>query len=406
MKIGRKFSGLWAPQGWINGQIHTDGIWVQWNAHGVVCAWGKGSGPADVWCAPENFFLMPGMVNAHSHLELSGLAGKLLGISNFLDWVNALQSAVKNWNEQAWKESARRGWQECLRNGVTTICDVGNSVEARRELLRCPLRIILHAEVLGLGKERAKQSWENAFQGWDSCEERLRLSLHALYSTSRDLLEKYLQWCKMQGIPCNLHLAEGDAEDLFLRKGLGPMREWLLGAFVKNEKYLPAAGKILHDFFVNIPGGSLVVHGNTLNKGEMEFLAGRNCSLVHCPDSHSWFAHPDFPWSQSREAGLRVVLGSDSLASAQSLDMRAQSRRLLEKGVCSAEQILEMLTRSGASALGLYPQVGDLINGCHGDWVLLSLAQGSPENLAQRALDVDSRICSVGMRGQELCLEL
>ncbi len=349
--------------------------------------------------------ILPGLVNAHTHLELSHLRGRVPYEGSFVAWVERLQAM--RWGaafkpEEVIAEAVR----ESLRVGVTTVGDISSGHQSWRFLKKEPIRKRCYAEVFGMTAEveEARAYIESCMQG-TAVDEWLRqgLSPHAPYSAG-PAVYKMAAAAADAGAEISLmtHLAENREELRFLRRGDGPWREYL----EKLEKWdgnFACPGKGAVAYFLEMRLGKTpfaLAHVNYLDEEEIEALRRTTHSVVYCPRSHQFFGHPEHPFLQMRAVGVNVALGTDSLASNETLSILDEIRFLhgrypeLPAGV-----LLEMATINGARALGWDDQIGTLEAGKDADIVVLPMGDVLHPALEQ-VMFFDSRPGMVMIRGE------
>lgn len=292
------------------------------------------SNTQEYWC--------PGWVNLHAHLELSLLFQKLPQKVPFPDWVQALQAITRTWSPADFRHSFQQGLDQSIAYGVTSLYDVGNAHAAPHDP---QLHLYPLPEVLG---------WPNPpTQYNDPCVP------HALYSTHPQRLALAIQSCQNKGWPWSIHLAESQAEQDLLTLGQGPFRSFLDARFPNHpfqgvgERPFARLQHVFQEFSLSHSTG-FIVHGNFLNPQELQTMASYGWPLVHCPQSREWFGHPLPDFEACQQQGVDICIATDSLASAHSLDPRAQLRTLEQHspGFFSAEQKLAMISGIPGQYLG------------------------------------------------------
>jgi len=341
--------------------------------------------------ADPRFYWCPGWINLHSHLELSSLQGKLPQGVSFPDWVTALQEQTQNWSTTDFQHSFAQGYQQAWRAGTTSIYDVGNRCEARYTHIQGPRVRAMH-EIIGLSPPS---------------EPLQRPSVpHAIFSTHAERVIQALQSCIDATLPWSIHLAESEAEQELLTQGSGPFRAWLDQRIPTHPfrgtgpRPLARLQGILDPVGLGGTHG-LIIHGNFLDTTELRELAKRNWPLVHCPQSRAWFSHPLPDWNKWKQAGVDICIATDSLASAQSLDPRAQLRTLREQSpnCFTPEELLRMITSIPGRHLN---RSGRIVADVPADLVCLRLPEGvAPDRLPEAALDPETRVHSVWIQGIE-----
>ena len=332
--------------------------------------------------------LLPGLVNAHCHLDYTGMAGEFLPPRHFTDWLKLIIAAKGSHSDADFAAGWQRGAQMLLRTGTTTIADI----EALPKLLPAawqatPLRIISFLEMTGIKARRAPQAiLQEAVEKILSLPKHPRhragLSPHAPYSTTPELLRLSAQTARCRHWRITTHVAESPEEIEMFAHARGKMFDWLR----RNERdnsdcglgspvqHLDRAGLLGENF--------LAIHANCLAPGDAALLARRGASVVHCPRSHSFFAHPKFPFAALTAAGVNICLGTDSLASVEpkrkqplELNMFSEMRSFARKNPrVAARTILRLATLNGAHALGLAGKAGELAPNAFADLIALTYA--------------------------------
>ncbi len=305
--------------------------------------------------------LLPGLINAHCHLDYTCLHDRLPRNDPFSKWVFAIVAAKHRMSPEAYEASVRAGLDELLRYGTTTVfevsCDHGGYA-ITRVAHETPVRIAWFPEVLGLtplDARRRLRGFKRAFAEFESGNVIARgMAPHAVYSISKWLMKAIRRELFRRPMPITVHLLESRQEPR-----LSP---W----FDPRQ-----AVKIL-DKFGLLDGPVLGVHVNYPDNEDIAILARRNVSVVHCPGSHQYFGHDSFPAERLRDAGVPICLGTDSLASNEQLDMLREIRIFLEAHPAfSAEEALRMAMTVPARFLGLEGRLGVLKPGALADVVAL-----------------------------------
>jgi aminodeoxyfutalosine deaminase len=300
--------------------------------------------------------LLPGLVNAHCHLELSYLRGKALGGGGFVPWVESVVSARGTVPEAEMEAAAEAAIADLPRHGTVAVGDVSNTLAPVPALRASGVRALVLHELLGWDPAAARPIMEGALARiaalGDHPRVTVRLAAHAPHSVSPQLLALLVE----RGGPAGIHLAESPDEVAFLREGDGAWGAFLerrgLGhvAFdppgVSPVAYADAAGA-LHP-------GLIAAHCVQAGSADRALLARRGVHVVLCPRSNANLGVGVPPLPGLLEAGVNVCVGSDSLASVDSLDVlddvAALHRAFPE---VPARTLLRMATWNGARALGL-----------------------------------------------------
>ena len=309
--------------------------------------------------------LAPGFVDAHAHLELTGLAGRLAGRGTFAAWIRALVAERARLPGKAFAAAVLAGADALVAGGTTCVGDIDSSGSSERALRRHPLRAVVFREALDAGDaRRAAAALARASRPSSRSERRaIGVSPHAPYTVSRELLGSLAALAERRRWPVAIHWAETDEEVEWLEEGRGPFRDLLRASEVPRASGLDAieAAGLLG------PRVALV-HGNRPARGDRARVARSGASLVHCPGTHAFFGRDPFPLRAWLDAGVPVALGTDGLSSNADLDMRREMA-LLRRAHPSIdpETVFDLATRGGARALGLEGRVGEIVPGAWAD---------------------------------------
>jgi len=331
-----------------------------------------------------NVAILPGLINAHTHLEFSSLATPLGEPGMPLpEWIEH----VVGWRRAVATESAlpvppehavHQGLCECLRYGVTALGEICTTDWEKTAFPESPASCTLFREQIGLSAERCQDSLSSASQ-WladfsTRCSQQSQrqttgtryagLSPHAPYTVAIDLLESLCDLARKSNNPVAMHLAESPEELELLRTGGGDFAAMLdrLGAWDPDST---KPERSPYDYLlrlVNTPR-LLVIHGNYLNQRELDLLAQHrdHTSIIYCPRTHAFFQHASYSWDSVLTRGIPLALGTDSRASNPDLNLLAEMRFLLGQVSSPApQQVLEMGTSNGARALGRHHEMGVL----------------------------------------------
>jgi len=323
--------------------------------------------------------ILPGFVNAHSHLEYAVYAGFGDGLA-FPDWIGLHIERKRRLDEGEMEAIARMGALECLRSGITTVGDCSFSGAAAVGCADLGLRGTIFLEVFGESADVIREHFEpmrDRVSGLLSDTVQLGISPHAPYTCTTELYRA----ADELGLPIATHLAESDAETEFLETGTGAWE-----AFAELLVPPPGATGIRALAEAGLLSGRvLAAHCVQADAEEIALLAEYDVAVAHCPRSNAFLGCGIAPLSELRTAGIRVCIATDSPASTPSFDMfgemrtaiavaRARERR---PGALTAADALELATLGGARALGLDGSLGSLAAGKRADLVVLSLA-GTP----------------------------
>ena len=328
----------------------------------------------------EDAVIIPGFVNAHTHLEYAVYAGFGDGLGDFAEWItlHIQRKARIGWDEYV--DIARLGAAQCLRSGVTTVGDCSYSGATAVACGDLGLRGTVYLEVFGADEAAALEHFaEIKDRVQTSFSDRVRpgISPHAPYSVSLDLYRA----CAELGLPVATHISESPAEVRYLLTGKGP---WGAYGELLVEPPGTTGTRMLADHGLLGPG-VLAAHCVMLEAEEIDLIASTGTGVAHCPRSNAALGCGVAPLVELRAAGASVGVGTDSPASAPSFDFFEELRTVLlsararaaRPAVLSPATVLELATIGSARALGLDGKIGSLVPGKRADLAVLSMA-GSP----------------------------
>jgi cytosine/adenosine deaminase-related metal-dependent hydrolase len=354
--------------------------------------WAPGHGEGPVTDLPETL-ITPGLVNAHTHLHLSYLAGRVPRSRSFVSWLMEMAPRVRLAPTSLHRESLRRGAEACLAAGVTTVGDVVNRWEVAPEHQRTSVRKVVFLELLGLSAKNAA----NAVRRTEGFLARLpagetltpALAPHAPYSVCPELYHAAASLASRLGCLLATHAAEAPAERELLQDGRGELaaRLRLFGLLPRRWKPPGCSPIELLAREGLLEGPILLVHCNDLSAGDVDLLARSRCRVAYCPRSSHYFHTPDHPWQALRRRGVLVALGTDSLASTSSLSILDEMHFLARRHPpADPRELFAMGTMAGAEALGLAETVGALRPGSQADLVVWQLPRASPGDAVERLI--------------------
>lgn len=315
--------------------------------------------------------IMPGLINAHTHLELGHLQGAVGPPSDVVGWLLRLMACQRDLSADQLRErtaaAVRSGVRASLKAGVTTVGDISRWCEVTRPLLQAgPLRTVSFGEVIGIGKHRHRV--EERLQRAADCKHdseflSTALSPHAPYSIDGAGIERVVAHARRHDMRTCIHLAESVEEVQFLQTGQGRFREMLeqLGVWddaITIAKTTPV--RWVHELGALGPE-CLIAHGNYIDDEEIDLLCATGTSVAYCPRTHSAFGHARYPLLELLGAGVNVCVGTDSLASNPSLSVLEELVHVRRQHPeLPVDAVLAMGTLCAARALGLANLVGSL----------------------------------------------
>lgn len=310
--------------------------------------------------------LLPGLVNAHTHLEFSGLA-KPLGTPGMSlpTWIRTV-IADRGRGDRDAAAAIAAGLRESAAAGVTTIGEIATSPTAIYDVDQSP-RSLLFQEAIGFSAGRVDSVAAEMERRVEAAGDAAGISPHAPYTVHPQLLARLVDLAISKQLPIAMHLAESREELQLLREGAGPFQELLAERSMWDGATIPRGSRPL-DYLRQLARAprSLAIHGNYFAAEEIEFAAAQRerMSVVYCPRTHAYFGHEPYPLEEMLAAGVQVVLGTDSRASNPDLNLLSEVQFAAGRfpGVDPAV-LLRMATLNAATALGLGDFVGSLTAG-------------------------------------------
>jgi aminodeoxyfutalosine deaminase len=313
--------------------------------------------------------ILPGLVNAHTHLEFSDLAEPIghAGIKLY-EWISLVVASRKKRRRDPGKVISA-GLAESERAGVRLVGEIATTPWAGFRS-RHELELVVFAEILGLSPERADERLAAASAHFSKAAVVSGVagaaSPHAPYSTMLDTVRRSVQLASRNRSALAMHVAESAEERELIEHGGGPFAEKLRQMGVYHREYFSRGSgatlellKILSD-----APSSLIIHGNDLRTDELEFIQQqRSMTVVYCPRTHAFFNYPPHPADRLLRNRSPVALGTDSRASNPDLSIWNEVRWLLENrpDICW-QNVLAMATIHGANAL-MRPDLGRIAPG-------------------------------------------
>ena len=336
--------------------------------------------------------ILPGFVNAHSHLELTAMRGYLeREEGDFFSWLKKLTIArLERMTSDDLHVAAAWGAVEAARCGVTCVGDASDAASSSmRALKSVGLRGTVYQETFGPDPVEARENFERLrekvarLREYETGLVRLGVSPHAPYTVSAPQLELIADFALSEKLPVMMHAAESEAEALFMLEGRGPFAEGLArrginwrAPQVSTIRYLAR-----HGILSTQP---LLAHCIRVDDADIETIKEMGASVAHCPKSNAKLGHGRAPFAEFIEQGIKVGFGSDSVASNNTCDMLEEARFALLTARASvglngrgqklnAATGIETLTLGGARSLGIQAQTGALTEGAQADIAVIAL---------------------------------
>jgi len=339
--------------------------------------------------------LSPGFINAHCHLDYSRMRG-LIPRSSFTKWISSINAHKRCFSDDDFIEAIRHGFELLVASGTTTVANIESFPELLPRLAPPPIRTWWFLELNDLRirpdtEERTLGvlSFFHNRPGWLGG---FGLSPHAPYSSSIDLYRLARRCSEHFHMPFTTHIAESREENEMFLYGAGPLYEMMekLGRDNSDCGHGSSLSHLVeHEVLTR---DCLAVHLNYLQEYDWDLLKRSGASVVYCPKSHAYFGYAGFQLRRMRQEGINVCLGTDSLASNTSLDLRSEARLALanhgdpaddeaepgreDRETLSPRDAWKMMTLHPAKALGQEGRLGELSPGALADLVAFPLLPG------------------------------
>lgn len=339
-----------------------------------------------------NVAIIPGLVNGHTHLDLSGARGRIppTDPERFTDWIRGVIAFRRERAPEQVQADIQLGLEECLRSGTTLLGDIAVGGASWNVLALAPLRSVVFYELIGVRAERVEVARREAAAWMAQAETshlRRGLSPHAPYSVHRQLVLDAGRLCQVDRRPLAIHLGESPGEIELLERRQGLFREFLEALGIWEPEALVADFQSIMTM-CDFQQPKLFVHMNYVAPSAR---IPRDSTVVYCPRTHAAFGHPRHPFHAFQNYGVRVALGTDSLASNPDLDIFAEARFVHTNcPEVSRSELLRMITLSGAEALGWADVTGSLDVGKSADLVTVPLANHESKDVYELLFDPES----------------
>jgi aminodeoxyfutalosine deaminase len=347
--------------------------------------------------------LLPGLINAHCHLDYTCLRERIPRQKTFTDWIRAINAEKAKLTAEDYLRSIAEGSREAQRFGTTSIVNLAAFPELIARLQPGPLRIWWCAELIDVTAP-GKKSGELMAAAMNCVASGnpgavFGLAPHALYTASAELYRQ-CQLALRHDLLLTTHLAESREEMEMFRNGSGALFEFLQGlgrdmSDCDGSTPLQQFQEIIRDSSPPLRSAQndrtaglarwIIAHLNELAPTDFEILSSlpEKFSIAHCPRSHAYFQHSPFPFEPLRNLGFNICLATDSLASNTNLSLFAEMREFRKSHPQStASDLLQMVTANPAKALSRADQLGKIAEGFSADMIALPI-DGATDVLEQ-----------------------
>jgi cytosine/adenosine deaminase-related metal-dependent hydrolase len=324
--------------------------------------------------------LLPGLINTHCHLEYTYLRGKIPPQKSFTSWIQAINAAKAKLSPKDYVASITDGFAEARRFGTTAIANLTAFPELISRV-QTPIRTWWFAELIDVrAPQRADELVDSAIEALEQTDD-WGLGPHALFTASRNLFRRCVEIAQNDNVLLTTHLAESHEEMEMFCIASGRLYEFLnsigrpmddCGKKTPLENFLAVRDSSTPLRSARNDNGWIVAHLNELTDSDFELLEKSNARfhIVHCPRSHNYFGHSPFAFERLRSLGFNICLGTDSLASNQTLSLFDEMRAFRKNFPrVSPEEILQIATVNPARALRCESALGKIRPGFRADLV-------------------------------------
>lgn len=343
---------------------------------GLVVATGRFREVSSAWSGTVtdhgDRILLPGLVNAHCHLDYGMLRGKIAPAPTFTRWIQRINSRKRELNAPDYLAAIRRGIQDAVAHGTAAMLNIEAFPELLPRIAPPPIPIVWSLELMNIRRDAPGSALLREelleWRGLPAVAGRLGIGPHSPYTASTGLYREAAGFARRHALPFTSHLCESEDERQMFEDREGPLFQLLesLGRPMNDCDGRSAFVRLLEADA--LPEHSVLVHMNALSPLDLEWLgrsrSTKRFSIAHCPQSHAYFRHPPFPYREIRRRGANVCLGTDSLASSPSLSMFDEMRTFASSHPDTPPgEILAMATLHGAAALQMDRQLGSITPG-------------------------------------------
>lgn len=336
--------------------------------------------------------LLPGFVNAHTHLELTCYDGKI-SRGPLWPWLGKVVELCRAPDAKAMQlDAVRAGANESLAAGVTCVADISRTGANVEVLKQFPLRKVCYLELISRARlpPNDANSLVEVYEGFkpfaDGDRLRLGVSPHAPYSVTMKDLVDVADWVLSHRVPLTMHLMESTEEAAWLAGDSDAIppeirrSDWIGRA---NSTFIAWLGQ---SSFAEIH--PLFAHVNYATDDDLNRLSIMKANVVYCPRAHEFFGHSPHRWQEMLAAGINVCVGTDSKASNDSLSILDELRFLQRRASqFSPATLFEMGTLRGAKAIGFADVIGSLVPGKRADFITIPLDRNGSNDPVINILD-------------------
>ena len=346
--------------------------------------------------------VIPGLVNAHAHLDQTHLAGQFPPNRPFLDWLEAARAKPLAGKDQ--DTVVAQGAAGALATGTTALVDVSWNHRAWLTLRNSPLRKVCLCELQDLFDPPTDlEGLVKKLRGTPPADLAMRfgLMLQSPWSVSQALCQEAIALAGRRNWLVGMHLAETEAERQYMLHRLGQLIEYRRrqGATEAPDdafrgtpiNYARAVG------LLDIP--ALLIHLSRIDDEDIHLLSQGRATVVYCPRANKFWGRGAHRYADMVAAGVNVALGTETLAANANMDMIDEMRQLRFDGKVDVNTILRIATLNGAKALGWDDRIGTLTPGKQADWVAVQLGP-NPGNPIESMLTLGGKVLETAIAGE------
>ena len=356
--------------------------------------------------------LLPGFINAHTHLELTGFRGRIKKGLSFTDWAREVVSIRRGLNGNEITSAIKDGLDELISSGVTTVGDFSQTGITRDILNEKGLKGTVFLEFAGFNPElkdeiirQLKEKVDKILNPKLKIENRkskIGIAPHAPYSVSIELLKESHGLAKGKILPMAMHIAEMPEEIEFIKSGSGAIRDLLIEFSVWNDEWkAPNTTPVKYLHTLGILKGTTGIHLNIVTEDDIRILKENDVSVVYCPGSNKWFGRNwKYPLKEFLKNNINVAIGTDSLSSNERLNMFYEMRTIKENFPdIDNNTILKMATINGARAIGFEGEIGEIAIGRKADIIGIDIEDSSIKDPVEYVINSAEKVSFIMVDG-------
>lgn len=364
----------------------------------IIIAVGKyadlcGAYPGTSCCDLGEVILMPGLINAHVHLDYTMMRGQLTPGTSFTTWVQELNKIKYSLSEADFLNAIAEGITELHSWGCTSLFNIESIPSLLHKLPPFPLRLWQFIEVMDIrGREQGVEQLamlQSLLKNQETRGSSIGISPHAPQTSSPGLYQAAGLLAQQYHLPFCTHLAESEEEMHMFTQREGPLFDFVkkYGRDMSDCGFQTPVQAVLKNDL--LPRGSLLVHMNFLSQEDRLLLSprGNDFFIIHCPKTHRFFQRPPFDWKFFYKNGYRLLLGTDSLASNNALNLFEEMRCMATTAPeLAPEEILKMVTLHPAASIGMQGGLGEISHGAFADIITIPFT-GKRKNITQAVIE-------------------